>query len=100
MAAGHRAEVAAVSLADDVEVPVALVAVAGVGVGGRCPRWRSSCSAWTSSRSAVTTAPPSSVVIILTGPKLKQVMSPNDPTGRPSLSDPNAWAASSITRRS
>jgi hypothetical protein len=40
------------------------------------------------------------VVIIFTGPKLKHVMSPKEPTVRPSLLLPNACAASSMTRRS
>ena len=51
------------------------------------------------SRLGVTIAPPSSVDSTLTGPKLKQTRSPKEPIGRSRWRDPNACAASSITRR-
>jgi hypothetical protein len=46
----------------------------------------------------VTIAPPSRVVMVLTGPKLKQTRSPVARTGLPWWRVPIAWAASSITR--
>ena len=52
----------------------------------------------TSSGFPVTIAPPSSEVMILTGPKLKQVRSPKVPIGRPPCVEPKACAASSTTR--
>src|SRR4029450_1288909 len=71
---GDGPQVVAEALAEHVVLPGALVLVAGLGLAVH-PSMRSWWSTSSSSGRGVMIAPPSRVVMVLTGPKLKQTRS-------------------------